>query len=118
MYRLIDVEVRKGWEPERFFFPPRLARETVAPGWLVKLVFELDRPPAGFGKGERLPVRVVARVSTARGIIYSGTVIGDPMTPGIPKYGHVVTFEPQHISGVFPPDQLTHEERPSDAARR
>ena len=121
MFRLVDVETRKAWEPGRFHFPPRMMRETVPPGWYVTLVFELDRPPAGFGQGERLAVRVLARRSNASGVFYTGELVADPITPGLPVFGARVDFEPRHVSGVIRPDDpemIVHIERPRDAARR
>jgi uncharacterized protein YegJ (DUF2314 family) len=81
-----------------FQIPSRDTRENVKVGFLVKLIFESDDPPAK----ERMWVKVVSR----KGAVYNGVLDSGPviMTDFVFK-GEGVRFTADHICDVSPPDK-------------
>ena len=96
LFRLMSAEERNRASPDTFLIPKRTTRENVKVGFLVKLIFTSEDPPAG----ERMWVRVDGR----RGPVYRGILQSKPVTMKDLIPGEEVRFGPEHICDVSPPD--------------
>lgn len=92
-YRIADGEAEAAAAPRSFFIPSREERESLRPGDLAKLLFELIDPQAGQPGGERMWVEVV---SSADGR-YTGVLANVPSAITTITAGDPVEFGPEHV---------------------
>ena len=87
-YELVDAEVRALENPSAFAIPDRQARDAIAPGQLVKLIFRGDEIGS-----ERMWVEVEKRVP---GGGYIGRLDNEPVVVDL-ELDDEVRFGPEHI---------------------
>lgn len=96
--------------PDTFCMPSEQARQSLSAGYLVKLQFQIEipmddeDPEAGNSFGERMWVVVEGRT----GPYYVGSLNNYPVTGDEQEnlhFGDRVTFLPEHVIDILPPDQ-------------
>lgn len=96
-YRLADAEEKHAASPRSFFIPARSERESLAPGALAKLMFELVDPGQDDPRAERMWVEVVRRV----GDRYVGVLTNVPGVITTIEPGGLVEFGAEHVIGTL-----------------
>jgi hypothetical protein len=96
-FRLGNAELRHQEHPRSFFIPSRAERESVAPGDLVRLMFELVDPADDEPRAERMWVQVT-EVRRGR---YVGTLDNQPVALTSIGPGSQVEFGPEHIIALL-----------------
>lgn len=95
-YTLEDGERYHRDAPDTFEIPPRAAREALAPGRIVKLMFRITA-------GDETMVErmwVVVESGDARGFV--GSLDNQPRTTPAMRPGMTVHFRPEHVINIYP----------------
>jgi hypothetical protein len=82
--------------PRSFFIPSREVRESLRPGDLAKLRFEISDAHADLPGAERMWVEVTGHDSGG----YVGTLVNQPTAITTITYGSTVRFGPEHIISI------------------
>jgi hypothetical protein len=96
-YRIVDAEERHREAPRSFFIPSREERESLEPGGLAQLLFEVVQPARGEPSAERMWVEVRARDRSG----YVGVLTNVPATITTIASGDQVHFRPEHVIKVI-----------------
>lgn len=92
-YRLANAEDKNAEAPRTFFIPPRSERDTLQPGDLAKLLFEIVDPQNGEPGAERMWVEV----DRCDGGRYVGILTNTPTAITTVGLGDQVEFGPEHV---------------------
>ncbi len=92
-FHLADAEARHREAPRAFFIPARSERESLTPGELAKLLFEIVDPGDDMPGGERMWVEVMA-VEDGR---YVGALTNQPHAITTIQLGDAIRFGPEHV---------------------
>jgi hypothetical protein len=82
--------------PRSFFIPAREVRESLQPGDLAKLRFEISDSRADLPGSERMWVEVTGHDSDG----YAGTLVNHPTAITTITYGSTVRFGPEHVISI------------------
>lgn len=96
-WELADCEQMNAQHPRSFFIPPRSERESLRPGQLVKLIFELRERQLGLAGGERMWVQLTG----AEAGRYIGRLDNRPAVIRDLELGSLVSFGPEHIATIW-----------------
>jgi len=91
-FRLLQL-INVAQEPDAYEIPEVEVRESLVPGILVKLVFELAEPADGAPRAERMWVEI----THAKNKKYKGVLRNDPYYIASISEGDKVEFGPEHI---------------------
>lgn len=94
-WKLVNAETRAKTSPETFEIPDREARESLKPGNIVKLIFELQNSTDI--AGERMWVEIIGKADN----MYIGTLDNDPQFIKDLAAGDKIDFRPEHITEIW-----------------
>lgn len=100
VYRLVNGEDINREHPDTFFIPSRYERETVEPGQLVKLIFELVDSDDEDPSAERMWVMVKSRDE----LVYLGALDNEPYSIPNLHAEDPVMFGPENIIDIYDAD--------------
>jgi len=95
-WKLIDGEKMNRAHPRTFEIPSADTKRKLKPGHIVKLGFELRKPPPEVPSGERMWVRIIAR----DGDKFEGELDNTPVLVKDLQLRDVVEFEVKHVLSV------------------
>jgi hypothetical protein len=96
-FRLANAEARHRQYPRSFFIPDRAERESLRPGDLVRLHFEIVSPRPGQPEAERMWVEVTGRDAAG----YVGVLTNVPVVITTIGPGGTVRFGPEHVMSTI-----------------
>ena len=94
-WSLANVEDRAKEHPETFLIPDRETRETLQPGDIAKLLFEMGVDTGGFLRGERMWVEITAVLGPGR---YEGKLANSPIAIIELARGDLLKFGAEHVA--------------------
>lgn len=96
-YVIANGEDQHGAKSRSFFIPSRAERESLRPGDLAKLLFEITEPGPGMPSAERMWVGVTS--TDAQG--YQGVLRSVPKVITAIRHGDAVRFGPEHVLSII-----------------
>lgn len=96
-WKILDVEALHEEFPETFGILPLEQRRALQVGDVVKLIFELCKPPEDGPGGERMWVKIT---EVREGREYRGTLQNTPVVIKDLAPGQVIPFSPGHVADI------------------
>ncbi len=93
-YKLENAEILNAENPNTFYIPSKVERESLKVGDLVKLIFVFDDE-------ESMPERMWVEILSKEGEKYKGRLDNDPYTTKVIKYSDEVFFGSENIIQIY-----------------